>query len=352
MAPRGAVGELRDGTHLGDLVVVSTPEPVSRGVGSRFWATRGVERLRVRCYPLGTLSLSSTAVPAELQHRHDEVRARLAANRAGGQHVRPPTELDAIGSLVLRITPDPEAVPISLLPVTGPTGWYLLVRSLLFGLHALHRSGVVHGDLCTERLFVRPVGDGRHTVVLVDLDEARPAGAPFPSEPSAAVSPWWSPELTRATGGPEQVPAEPASDVFSLGLLLHHLASGAWPTVGGRVAAAPAADVLAGRDLRLPGTSGDVAALLGSMIDVEPARRPTLEEVIVAVRGLGEAPWGSWTHVSPSAVPAPSAAPAPADELAVAAEDPGASRLRVSPKAGSLRGTLGRSKEIDPGGRS
>ncbi|HJL02676.1 MAG TPA: serine/threonine-protein kinase [Polyangiaceae bacterium LLY-WYZ-15_(1-7)] len=102
-----------------------------------------------------------------------------------------------------------------------------LVADVARGLAAIHRAGVVHGDIKPANLFLG--GDGR--ALLGDFGIARdPHARPRADDPDPAAvagTPiFFAPE--RWTGAP----STPASDLYALGVTAHWLATGAPPFVG------------------------------------------------------------------------------------------------------------------------
>jgi serine/threonine protein kinase len=100
-----------------------------------------------------------------------------------------------------------------------------LGRQIALGMAAAHAQGVVHGDLKPANILVTPAG----LVKVVDFGMARR------SAPQADATALWDPSPAGGISGtpaymaPEQARGEqatPASDVFSLGLMLYELVSG------------------------------------------------------------------------------------------------------------------------------
>jgi serine/threonine protein kinase/peroxiredoxin len=102
-----------------------------------------------------------------------------------------------------------------------------LVRQVALGMAAAHARGVVHGDLKPANVLVTPAG----AVKIVDFGMARRNDARARADATAA----WDPRPDGGISGtpaymaPEQArgePATPASDVFSLEVILYELVTG------------------------------------------------------------------------------------------------------------------------------
>jgi tRNA A-37 threonylcarbamoyl transferase component Bud32/tetratricopeptide (TPR) repeat protein len=101
-----------------------------------------------------------------------------------------------------------------------------LFRTVCQVVHYAHRQGVVHRDLKPANILVTRDG----VVKLVDFGIARQITAPAPETvalPRVMTLEYASPEQVRAE------PATPASDVFSLGVVLYRLLSGTGPYPAG-----------------------------------------------------------------------------------------------------------------------
>jgi len=164
-----------------------------------------------------------------------------------------------------------------------------LVRSIgrqLFGaLAALHREGISHGDLKPEN--ARLDQSGRS--VLVDLGFA---GAGDPGGEDARGTPLYlAPEQTQGA------PLSPAADVFSLGVVLYELLTGAHPLVpaGGKDTAEIFRAIEAGgaepASSRVPTVSTFLDHLLAATLNGDPSQRPTAQELC---RRLTEGEAGTW----------------------------------------------------------
>jgi hypothetical protein len=151
------------------------------------------------------------------------------------------------------------------------------IAQLAAGLHALHAAGLVHRDVKPSN--VLRADDGR--VVLVDLGLVTAAG----SLPRGMMG-------TIDYMAPEQVRGElvtPALDLYALGALLYEALVGRPPFLGGAML------VLADKQSRDPeppslvwdGVPADLDTLCRRLLDRDPARRPTADEVIGLLGAAG-----------------------------------------------------------------
>jgi serine/threonine protein kinase/Tol biopolymer transport system component len=159
---------------------------------------------------------------------------------------------------------------------------------LSHALSALHGAGLLHRDIKATNV-MREVG-GR--IVLMDFSGAHARARRVDPAGSFSGTPlFMAPELF--DGGP----ATPASDVYSLGVLLFFLLTGALPVTGSDLADLRAAHAAGTRrrlrDLR-PDLSDGIVQVVERMTAADPARRfqtaGELEAALLTASGVGERP--------------------------------------------------------------
>lgn len=131
-----------------------------------------------------------------------------------------------------------------------------LAKDLLSGLAELHRHGILHRDVKPENVVLRPGGGA----VLLDFGAVtaasggtRHAGGPHPGTQGYA-----SPEQARGD------PLGPASDVYSVGVVLWRALSGRAPP-GGRVPASWSGPLAKALEARPEARHADAAAFLAAL---------------------------------------------------------------------------------------
>ncbi len=109
----------------------------------------------------------------------------------------------------------------------------VLLRPICDAVAVIHATGIVHCDLKPGNVFLSRNADGSEHIRLLDLGIAQPfreiaAGGFGLPDPSGTVG-------TAAYMSPEQCrrqPLTPASDIYSLGVLLYRMLAGRLPFVG------------------------------------------------------------------------------------------------------------------------
>lgn len=180
-----------------------------------------------------------------------------------------------------------------------------LIGQVAGALHAAHRAGIVHQDVKPANLVV-----GRDDLVkLTDFGIACRSGT-VPVDLAGMIS------GTSAYLAPERLagaPATPASDLYSLGVVLHECLSGARPFTGTPM------EIALAHQLREPpalpvSTPEAVTRLVAKLMSKDPMRRPgnaaavaaraaTLRDQLARQRGVTAAQQARWRFLASRAMP-------------------------------------------------
>ncbi|WP_433115218.1 protein kinase domain-containing protein [Micromonospora sp. CA-246542] len=163
----------------------------------------------------------------------------------------------------------------------GPLPWAEAVEvgaQVADALAAAHRLGIVHRDITPANVMMTAMG-----VKVLDFGIATRIGAPDEDEDGGTFG-------TPAYVAPERLdgaPAQPATDVYSLGVLLYEALTGrvpypadTWEQLSAALADGPA-PTLAG----VPELPTEVARICLRSLARDPADRPTARQVATVLRG-------------------------------------------------------------------
>lgn len=152
-----------------------------------------------------------------------------------------------------------------------------IVRQAALGLSAAHKIGIVHRDVKPGNLVVMPKG----TVKLVDFGLAAEEHATG----NRVGTPHYMAPETCATGH-----AEPASDLYSLGISMYHMLVGQPPHAGrtrDEIIRAHRDGDLMDLDAERPGMARPIVQLFEQLTALEPASRPHAPAVVAELDRIG-----------------------------------------------------------------
>jgi hypothetical protein len=205
-------------------------------------------------------------------------------------------EVDGEDVLVLELV---EGTPLAEVPPAGlDHGEKLAVgEAIAEALAVAHRHGIVHRDLKPQNVMRTPSGG----VKVLDFDLAhrvgeRPdgeategGGGSAPEGDCSAATPAGTLVGTVGYMSPEQANGDPlttASDLYSLGILLHELVTGARAYAEAPTLEARLLKVSLAETLPVEGVDPELAELVEALENPEPTRRPPAEEVARRLREL------------------------------------------------------------------
>jgi serine/threonine protein kinase len=152
-----------------------------------------------------------------------------------------------------------------------------VLRQAAEALAQLHRAGLVHRDVKPANFLLREDG----TVVLGDFGLAVEAGSTDAEHAHGAL--YGTPRYV----APEQLqgaPAQPAADVYSLGVLLHEMLCGRPPFPGQTLEEVLAQHLLA-RPARLPSAFADLQPLVDRMLCKDEQSRLRDADAVLGLMG-------------------------------------------------------------------
>lgn len=159
------------------------------------------------------------------------------------------------------------------------------VGQLCEGLREAHAHGTVHGDIKPSNLML----DRHGRVRILDFGMARGIGQPLTAgggSPGGTLR-YMAPEILM------ELPAEPRSDLFSVGVLLYHMLSGRLPFSGPYDAAVSYAilnETPTPLATQVPGLPADLIAVVERLLEKNPDKRYTnAGDLKDALSALGQA---------------------------------------------------------------
>ncbi len=245
-----------------------------------------------------------TDLVADAEFRARFAREVAAARTVNGFYTAPVVDADPDASppwMVTAYIPGPSlaAAVAERGPLSEPAVRDL-AAALAEGLAAIHAGGLVHRDLKPANIIL--ADDGPR---IIDFGIARAAGTTTMTAKGTVIG-------TLTYMSPEQVlgfVVGPRSDVFSLGAVLAFAATGHGPFDAETLPAITHRILSEPPDLR--GLPGSLHGLLMSCLNKDPAKRPSLEELLTQLERASTSPGVPVTGHPATVLPMPAAAPAP-----------------------------------------
>ncbi len=279
---------MRPGESINEYVLTTPFTTAGGGQCQWAFARRGgrdyfIKQFLKPTYPVlgGPGSEKSRAVKRkrcdEFAARHTRIRKKLEPLSATGGNLVVAQDFFLHDAHYYKVTAKVEVgadnpAHVARLPLADKT---LLLIAVTSSLDILHRNGLVHGDLKPPNILVEDT-DGRIGVKLIDFDDCYEAGDPPAAEELVGDLYYHAPEVVDyivGVGPAERLTQK--SDVYALGLTFLeyvtgsrlHLAEGIrYPSEllrdGGRIELRPGPD------------TGELIALIESMLLADPAQRP------------------------------------------------------------------------------
>lgn len=232
---------------------------------------------------LKLLSSQVHADPSHLRRFHQEAKAASSLNHP---HILVIHDFGEIAGRPFMVTEYVEGRTLRERLHEGPLGIIEAVDvaiQMASALAAAHGRGIVHRDVKPENVMVRPDG----YVKVLDFGLAKPVSAE-----GSALGGLTQPGIVMGTPrymSPEQArgfPLDARSDVWSLGVVLHEMISGASPFAG-RVLAEVLAAILEHDPPPLPKAPAALAACITRAVAKDPAARfPSAREMHAALMAL------------------------------------------------------------------
>lgn len=163
----------------------------------------------------------------------------------------------------------------------------LLLKTVAYCFYDLHSVGIVHSDVKPNNILVKVLKNGNCVAKLIDFDSGFIKGEVLDNKELGGELTYLAPETFLAIYGEDVHPDEKA-DIFGLGLVFHEYYCGKLPYYDENEYEYPYEAVLDGGLFKLDTDmmSDDIANLITSMLDAEPTKRPSAEEIIIKLNEL------------------------------------------------------------------
>lgn len=165
----------------------------------------------------------------------------------------------------------------------------LLLKTVAHCFYDLHSVGIVHSDVKPNNILVKATKNGNYVAKLIDFDSGFLKGDVIENKELGGELTYLAPETFLAIYGEDVHPDEKA-DIFGLGLVFHEYYCGFLPYFDQNEYEYPYEAALDGGLLKpdMDMLPEDVGALITSMLDADPKKRPSAEDIIKILNTITE----------------------------------------------------------------
>lgn len=225
--------------------------------------------------------------------RQKKMADTLRSNIAFGSNVIMPFEIFIEDGVIYRIM---EYVNSDISHVSdvhtelAPVQIDRLMCTILKGMDAIHKCGIVHADIKNENILIKEVSQGCYTGFIIDTDSSFFEGELLDAEELVISGEYASPEYIRyiaRDGKKDGVLAQSitsAIDVFSLGILYHEYLTGKKPETESGLFVGEAMNRKSPIKTCIAKEDTKRRAIIQKMLQPDYKKRPTCAEVIEMIQ--------------------------------------------------------------------
>lgn len=236
------------------------------------------------------------------EKHHRDLNAKIASKVSLGGNLVFAVDFFRYGPCYYKVTEkiDTESLTcgdIARLPIENIL---LIAKCVCHSLKILHSVGIVHGDLKPDNILIKRTSSG-FSAKLIDFDDSFFSGEPPTSENLVGTPEYYSPEqasyIMDEDGESDGKNLTLKSDIFTFGIILCEYFTGCKPIVGDKYKTTwnsvnHSIIPKYAKDIPITG----IANLIANMLQKDPDKRPTIEEVFNALKASTVSDGDTPTH--------------------------------------------------------
>lgn len=226
------------------------------------------------------------------ERRHKDINSRISSCCGIGGNLIYAIEFFREGSCYYKINEKIKSEDMSIADISNLDRRNLLIimRSLVNSLRILHRAKIVHGDLKPDNILIKLTSTGVYTTKLIDFDDSYISSSPPEDHSQLVGTPeYYSPEMYKYIIDEDGIVPRSSltvkSDIFALGVIFAEYLTGSKPIIskeyGGTYSAVSAGVPIGFKPSEH--LTPNMEKLLRSMLLLDPANRPSIDEVFRAI---------------------------------------------------------------------